>query len=217
MRPSAIAAAEATSGSASPRRCARAPVACESRRTPIEFKTPTSSRPCTWPTASRSAASAAGSGIASRAMRAQDASSSFVSSLAKAGTAFLVPWTASCLQVIALSAGGAADSNTAINWPSLSAAAFASSAAGIGRTAIVIATIARATTLMIFRSLNMFSFSVAAGWWTAPVHRTPGISNSDFMSSTLGNDCDRWSVVEPRLSTVREWPPTANGWPVRRR
>ena len=76
MRPSAAAAAAATSASASPSRATSASTALASRRTPIELITPISRRPFKPASAFRSASSQAGSGIASKAIRAQEESSS---------------------------------------------------------------------------------------------------------------------------------------------
>ena len=139
IRPRATAAAEATSASASFSCCANPSTALASRRTPIELITPTSKRPFSLPIAWRNASSAAGPGITSNAIRAQDASCSSASSGASAGTASAVPWTASRLQVIALSAAGASDWSTLISWRCWSSAAFASSAARAGRASMTLA------------------------------------------------------------------------------
>ena len=91
IRPRAAAAADATSGSASSSRPARLSTARWSRRTPIELITPTSRRPWSFPIASRRASSASGPGIASKAIRAHEASSASESSAASGGTASAVP------------------------------------------------------------------------------------------------------------------------------
>ncbi len=91
MRPRATAAADATSASGSFSCSISASTALASRRTPIELIAPTSSRPCNLPIASRRASPAAGSGIASKAIRAQEDSSLSGSSAANAGTASLPP------------------------------------------------------------------------------------------------------------------------------
>jgi hypothetical protein len=87
IRPSATAAADATSLSVELRRFASPSTAWASSRTPIELITPISSRPLVKSSALRNASSAAGSGITSSAIRAQDDSSSSSNSGAKNGTA----------------------------------------------------------------------------------------------------------------------------------
>jgi len=124
MRPSATAAAEATSGSASFNFSARISTALASRRIPRELITPTKRRPCNFPAASRSAAAAAAPGIASNAMRDHAASFSSDNSAASAGTDAGPPHRANCLQAIALSCGGVSgDTNAAMKPCSFSAAA----------------------------------------------------------------------------------------------
>ncbi len=86
MRPSANAAALATCASASSKRLMSAGNESASRLTPIEFRVPISNRPLSVADASRSAAPASGPGIASKAMRAHEASFSSASSGASAGT-----------------------------------------------------------------------------------------------------------------------------------
>ena len=113
MCPSATAAALATWASACDRCFVSSSTAPASRRTPSEFNTPTSSWPSSLGAASRSAALASGPGIASRAMRAHEASCASVSSFATSGTQSGEPYTARCLQVIAFSAGAASERSTA--------------------------------------------------------------------------------------------------------
>ena len=106
MRPSASAAADATSPSASFNRLDNTSTAFTSRRTPIELIVPINRRPLSEVEAVRSAASASGPGITSSGIRADEANRSSANSGAKWGTAAALPNTASCLQAIAL-AGGA--------------------------------------------------------------------------------------------------------------
>ena len=89
--PRATAAAEATSGSRSPRRWVRIWRAPASLRTPIVLSVPTRRLPESVAAAARRAASASGPGIASRPMRAQEWSRSLSRSLASSGTASAEP------------------------------------------------------------------------------------------------------------------------------
>ena len=91
MRPNATAAAEAISASASFSFFTSPPTAFGSRRTAMELMTPMSNLPFSLPIALRSAASAAASGIASRAIRAHDANCWSDNKGASTGTASFVP------------------------------------------------------------------------------------------------------------------------------
>ena len=101
-----------------------------SRRTPSELMTPISSRPCSLARACDRASSATGPGMASRAMRAQEARSGSDSSGASAGTALLAPQAARALHASAFSPGGAWDSSTPMSFCSLSARDSAAGARG---------------------------------------------------------------------------------------
>ena len=157
MRPKATAADDATSASASLSRSIRRSTALASRRTPSELIAPTRSLPWSLPSTPRNASLAAGSGIASRAMRAHEASCLSATSGASAGTASLLPQMANCLQAIAFSCGIAPDCSTAISsrWSFL-ASVFLSAALAAAEASIV----TRTTTPAKYRTLDIMILRV---------------------------------------------------------